>query len=516
MPRGSARPDLQWCGDGAGSVIHGTAGPPPCATELTRPKHRSHVVLIAHHFPPSAAAGAVRAAWLTSRLMNAGFDVDVIRSASPLDGNRPPRNFEGARVFTLPARRGLREFFVGAYRTLRRAHPRGGWTGHKNRTDSTTAGSGELLQPTALRGVRRVVLSLLRIPDDHNGFTVGAAIAASRLATRRNSLIVSTAPPFSAHLAAAAAAVLRGVPLVLDYRDPWQAGVSKSPASRSRLSESVETWLEAVCLRASSRICVVSDHIARDLEDRFGTNVGARVAIVRNGIPADATPGLPRPKHGPIRILHAGSIYMGRDPRPFMRALASLRATGGDTYRGRPIEVEFIGDCSVYRGAPLERWIAEYGLASMVKLSPPVARRVALDRIRNSDVLLLLAQEQPSSVPLKLYDYLGVGRPIVALVDAGGDSAEVLQSLGSSFLVFDDSPLAIVQALKSAMAVAIDDAPEPWAALEDRTRTKKLEFAADARLHGLLQAVETVSRLSRPRRGPALVLGVGSRSSGPI
>jgi len=55
----------------------------------------------------------------------------------------------------------------------------------------------------------------------------------------------------------------------------------------------------------------------------------------------------------------------------------------------------------------------------------------ALEAMCRADVLLLLDQPgRRSGVPAKLYEYLGAGRPILALAEPDGDVAAVLRASG--------------------------------------------------------------------------------------
>jgi hypothetical protein len=82
----------------------------------------------------------------------------------------------------------------------------------------------------------------------------------------------------------------------------------------------------------------------------------------------------------------------------------------------------------------------------------------ALRLIRQADLLLLLAQDQPDQIPNKLFDYLGAGVPILGYVDPQGETARMLREVGGHFVVTDDQEETAVAFLAAMVG---QDAPPP-------------------------------------------------------
>jgi hypothetical protein len=65
----------------------------------------------------------------------------------------------------------------------------------------------------------------------------------------------------------------------------------------------------------------------------------------------------------------------------------------------------------------------------VVELGGQVSYRQALNEMRRADILLLITSPgRPLGIPAKLYEYLGAGRPILALAEPDGDVAWVLRT----------------------------------------------------------------------------------------
>jgi hypothetical protein len=110
-----------------------------------------------------------------------------------------------------------------------------------------------------------------------------------------------------------------------------------------------------------------------------------------------------------------------------------------------------------------------------------------MKRFHDSDLLLLLAQNQPLQVPNKLYEYLGARRPILAFVDEMGESASMLRRLGGHFVVDRKDPAHVAEVVGRALS---GQRPDETAATESLLRewTSDVQFdLLQQRLQALLQ-----------------------------
>jgi len=73
--------------------------------------------------------------------------------------------------------------------------------------------------------------------------------------------------------------------------------------------------------------------------------------------------------------------------------------------------------------------------------------------VKSAGLLLLLAQEQPLQVPNKLYEYLGSGVPILAIADKTGETARMLRTVGSHYVVDPDDAPSLDAALEQALGL---------------------------------------------------------------
>jgi glycosyltransferase involved in cell wall biosynthesis len=138
-----------------------------------------------------------------------------------------------------------------------------------------------------------------------------------------------------------------------------------------------------------------------------------------------------------LRIVYTGTISYDRDPRPLLYAMHRLRSEGPAT--SRPVVMEFYGNCRWFNNQSLEQLARELGIGDSVIFHDWVPREVSKRAVDEADLLLLLAQRQPDQIPNKLYEYLGTRTPILAFVDPGSDSQQILEAVGGHHVETDPS-----------------------------------------------------------------------------
>ena len=175
---------------------------------------------------------------------------------------------------------------------------------------------------------------------------------------------------------------------------------------------------------------------------------GTPVRVVANGCDFDEFDGLEYARGERMRIVHAGSFFGQRTPRPFLAALAALLRERPDL-RGR-LEAASWASCARPTAS------GRSGSASATRLRSRASGRTPR-RSRpcaRADVLLLLVPRAGgrglSVVSGKVYEYLAAERPILALVPPEGDAATLLRDTGSAWIADPDDEGEILAALRQA------------------------------------------------------------------
>jgi glycosyltransferase involved in cell wall biosynthesis len=137
-----------------------------------------------------------------------------------------------------------------------------------------------------------------------------------------------------------------------------------------------------------------------------------------NGIDPEDYHGLGtsnRARNDRFVITHGGSLYRKRDPRPFLTAVAELLKE--KVISENELVVRFVG--GVDSKFDMHGWVRGLGLEAAVRIDPPVSHPKYLELLASSDLLLVIQPDTDLQVPSKLFEYIAVGKRILALVHDG-------------------------------------------------------------------------------------------------
>ena len=284
--------------------------------------------------------------------------------------------------------------------------------------------------------------------------TAAAMLRAIPVFRRGVDLLYTTAPPFSDHIAGLMLKKLTGVPWVMEMRDPWTDNAHRTGNRYVAAAEALERWLERRCLRSADFVVAAAQGTYQSMEQKVGEGLRDHLILTLNGIDEIVPRATSRPRTGPLRVVHAGSLY--HDPRPFLGALAAVCRRRGLT--SQDIEVEFIGrNLNRFTDPTPSELIERLALGDIVRFTPWLPRAEATTRVQAADLLLLLCEDFPTVIPNKLFDYLGARRPILAFVDRGGEAERMLREAGPHYLANNAEPAAAEAALEAVLDSDPDD-----------------------------------------------------------
>jgi glycosyltransferase involved in cell wall biosynthesis len=405
---------------------------------------------VSHTAPPQESGGAPRIAGFTRHLPEFGWRPAVVTSRYAGDG----------AVERAPTWRPTEP--VVPYERRRRA---------------TGSGQAAARRPGERHWLKQLVFQHLAVPDLHAAWVPGAALTAARaVRSLQANALLSSSPSESSHLAAAIAHAITGVPWVADFRDGWVTdslrGIENRPV-RFR----IESVLERIVARTADGLVGATRPIAMDLSQRFG-----HATWIPNGFDDVALPDeawaeartLLEP--GAFNLVYTGSFRRSRATQSPDTLLEGIQQAGPDG-DGRPLRLTVVGR--------LDRDEAELlSAAPQVTVVEPRPRPVALALQQLADALVLVtAPGEPTVATGKLYEYLGAGRPIVALAE-GNEAASLLRELGAGVVVPPDDVGAVADAIRR-----IRQGDAPVADREDPAIAAFHRRALTGRLAALLDRV---------------------------
>ena len=289
-------------------------------------------------------------------------------------------------------------------------------------------GSVEAIPPRPKNLLRRYLAYVLLVPDPVVAWARRAASRPSvREAIRGADWVLASSPPESAHVAAYRLAGSEGARLLVDLRDGWLDEPTLPLVPASRVQTARHRRLEARILQRAERIVVTSEGWRRLLTERLPWTA-ERVTVLTNAYPelppsAAGGPRASEDRDRRLMLLYAGKLFSSRSERRIEHLLEPIeRGIRRSSNRGRLL---FVGNLDVDERHQLGAWGERLtGSGWTVEVRPPVSRNEALQLMASADGLLLLSSSS-ASIPAKLFDYLAVQRPILAVAPRGSAVWEI-------------------------------------------------------------------------------------------
>jgi glycosyltransferase involved in cell wall biosynthesis len=280
-----------------------------------------------------------------------------------------------------------------------------------------------------LRKLKNWTSSLLMFPDSHSGWILDATRLGRRIArTRAADCIYATGGPWSGILAATFVHKLTKLPLILDFRDPWASNPNLGEGASS--VRRTHARCESYCIRSASRIITNTEELRLDFVARYPDLEPSRFVCITNGFEEFAA--LEPPQEGRFTLVHAGALYLSRNPQHFLQALAE--AVHDNHIPRNRLLVQFVG--GIPREDPRIAALLDQ-LGEVVEIIPRLPHSEALDLQKKASALLLFQAGFPLQVPRKLFEYFSLRRPILAVTEASSATARILKDVGMEYCAED-------------------------------------------------------------------------------
>ncbi|MEE2788446.1 MAG: glycosyltransferase [Myxococcota bacterium] len=363
-------------------------------------------LLISPYFPPVGVSGTKRALHLVRNLPVHGWKPVVLTGTAtgePLDHTLVecvPPNVQVDRGFSGKLRPWL---------AARQAPP----TERRARTTGNTAQQSIL--PTGFK---------YWSPFDRYLVDVPAGYAAAKALIERGNIEVIhvSADPWSSLIIADRLTRSTGIPLVVDFRDPWSLHAAKM-AMRPPPTRSVLRRFEHRVFKVAAKVILNTESAKNIYVDAYDGVIPAdRFTAVRNAFDE----GLFLPSQ-PIESTRFTVLYFGRF-RQFVSPDALLRGykTFIDRLGLKPEQscLKFVGGLSEAHHAR----VRDFQLTDYLEMSVAVPFRESLSVLQSANVLALVIEPDCRlQIPGKLYDYLAARRPILA-VSANDEANRIIAS----------------------------------------------------------------------------------------
>jgi glycosyltransferase involved in cell wall biosynthesis len=224
----------------------------------------------------------------------------------------------------------------------------------------------------------------------------------------------------------------------MDLRDPWYGEWSETTLLSGPMKYAHKRLFDA-CARRSAIVVGNTQRLTNYFEETLPR--GTRVACVPNGFDPPRERASRGSEREGLSIGYFGHLMGKRSALPF---LLGLRLWVNRSKSPPPqVQVRFVG--RGFEGA--RKAVHDLDLGNIVAFVDPVSRLRAADMMADTYVLLLIANDQPLQIPGKTYEYLAVGRRILAVVDESGATNDLLRDVQGCALA--ENPEEVATALET-------------------------------------------------------------------
>ncbi|MGO8734233.1 MAG: glycosyltransferase family 4 protein [Terriglobia bacterium] len=262
---------------------------------------------------------------------------------------------------------------------------------------------------------------------------------------RRYDVLLASNPALEVLLPVVVLGVLRRKPMIYSVHEIYPDVGVKLGIFRHRPVIKAIDWMERLCCRRAGYVRVLSEGYKRVLESKGMPE--SKLAVIWDWVDTDFICPLPR--------RNAFSAQWGLDARFVAMYAGNLGLTQGleqvlEAARlleeAPAIRIVLVGDGAA-KGS-LQQWVERAGLTN-VQFIPFQQRELLPWVMASADVSLLTLKRGmgTDSVPSKCYSIMASGRPIIASVDKGSDTWNVIQQADCGLCLEPENPLALAKAI---------------------------------------------------------------------
>ena len=239
-------------------------------------------------------------------------------------------------------------------------------------------------------------------------------------------VIITTGPPHSLHLIGLNLKKLLNVKWIADFRDPWteidyfhQLPLTKRAIKKHHL-------FEIEVLKTADSVLVVGNTMAEKY-NKYNKNT----FTITNGFDGELCDDKVE-LDSKFTLTHIGLMNADRNPKMLWEVLSEIIVENKNFEND--FNLKLIGKID----ASVVQEISKYNLAKNVEIVNYVSHNKVIEYQKKSQVLLLIVNNVPSArgiITGKIFEYLMVKRPILAIAPKNGDLAKIIDETNSGYVV---------------------------------------------------------------------------------
>ena len=263
----------------------------------------------------------------------------------------------------------------------------------------------------------------MTLPDRYWPWYFDAVKQASNVIEKEKpDVIWSTYPVLTAHWIARKLQKKYNIPWVADFRDPLQCRYDESAQRyawiKKRMEKSVIKYADKVVFTSLRAAALYRELYPKENPTKFIT--------IENGYylshNLDPKPAVKREK---FQLLYSGSLYAnGRDPKSLFLALSQLKNKNIISQKN------FILTFRPGKKDTFKTLLAELNISDLVEFLPSTSFDAAVAEMKQASATVLIQDEIfHRQIPGKIYDYISVKKPILAITPKNSSTADLIADL---------------------------------------------------------------------------------------
>ena len=380
--------------------------------------NRKNILIVSFFFQPYNVIGSVRVTSIAKYLQEQGYNVHIVTAHRSINTNLKIANIKNVHY--------VKWTFSDDFIKFSERYP-----------------NSKILKFFSRFFNKISVFSTNSIPE--GGISIWGYLAYKRcekiVKREKIELVYTSTGPVSSAIVGSRLSKRFGIKWIPEFRDLWCG----NPYSKSsKFFKKINLHIENRIIKEACHIITCTEGFKEQLKKLHPEK---EVSVIYNGF--DFTNvnsyNVQTPK---IVISHMGYLYRNkRDPSVLFEALSILKDEG--IVSDINFEVNFYGVSLDF----VNESAINFGISDIVNTYPTVSRNESLKIQENSTILLLLAWNNPKdySIPGKLFEYLGMMKPILGICYPG-EIAKILKETGVGEVINDVNGMTIY--LKKMMQIS--------------------------------------------------------------
>ncbi|MGL5615558.1 MAG: glycosyltransferase [Sarcina sp.] len=266
----------------------------------------------------------------------------------------------------------------------------------------------------------RALKKKIMIPDAYYFWTFKAYdFFKKNLIKEDYKFIFSMHEPPSSHLLALKIKRQLKIPWVTYFSDPWIKDSLRE--NNSYLRKLIESRLEKKVINNSDKYIFVTEENKNDFKRRYKKINENNTFIIKRAYDEEIYKEVLKKPYDKknIRIKYIGEIFTKlRDITPFIDSIKEIKKRNNSFFE--ILNIEFYGNID---DENLKEKILKENL---IKMKKRIGFKDAIEKIINSDILIVFGNKNSKQIPAKIYDYLGSEALILVIL---GDENDPLKKL---------------------------------------------------------------------------------------